>query len=281
MGHSRSTIDHSTPSLDGPIRFTHRPTRLYTELIEMVIDHLFDDKATLASCTIVARSWLEPARYHLFSPVRIFYLEFDDFRQFLVSTPHCAKYVQELILSNTYNESICWGPASIDSDHLAALLSSLPNLSYLHISCISLHGDENAFENLPPMKKMHSFKFVGGSLESITPLIHLLRSFPHLRNISLNYNSDEHFDPEHTSWALHHVDFPVLPLESLQLQSCTTIILELVRLLSLGQTALTSIDVNCWSQAQFNTIRSLIQDHHSQLSELMLELTPLRLEGKS
>jgi len=44
-------------------------TDIPVELADMVVDHLHDDKTSLRHCSLVSRSWLDAARYHLFYQV--------------------------------------------------------------------------------------------------------------------------------------------------------------------------------------------------------------------
>ncbi len=129
------------------------------ELIEHVINHLFDDKITLASCALVARAWVEPAHYHLFSTIchdlQVYPERTRDLGVFLISTSHRARYVRELDLrkvveeefSNEYSESHL---PLVDSGFMSTLLSSLPNLTLLNLSMIPFSGEVRAFEKLPP-----------------------------------------------------------------------------------------------------------------------------------
>lgn len=44
---------------------------LPAELIDMIIDHLHNDKQTLATCTLVSQNWLKTSRFHLIPSVTI------------------------------------------------------------------------------------------------------------------------------------------------------------------------------------------------------------------
>jgi hypothetical protein len=45
------------------------------EIIDQVIDHLYNDRETLRTCALVCRSWVPSSRYHLFGNVDISFLE--------------------------------------------------------------------------------------------------------------------------------------------------------------------------------------------------------------
>lgn len=42
------------------------PCTLPPELIDIVLDHLHDDKLTLTQCALVSRIWVSASHYHLF-----------------------------------------------------------------------------------------------------------------------------------------------------------------------------------------------------------------------
>jgi hypothetical protein len=46
------------------------------EIIDQVIDHLYNDRETLRTCALVCRSWVPSSRYHLFGVVVICPMEF-------------------------------------------------------------------------------------------------------------------------------------------------------------------------------------------------------------
>lgn len=46
-------------------------TLLPPEIWSHVLDHLYDEKATLTNCVLVCREWATSTRYHLFSSVKI------------------------------------------------------------------------------------------------------------------------------------------------------------------------------------------------------------------
>ena len=41
------------------------------ELDDIILDHLHDDRAALASCALVRRSWLPTVRYHNWRDLRV------------------------------------------------------------------------------------------------------------------------------------------------------------------------------------------------------------------
>ena len=76
------------------------------ELVDMVIDHLYTDKTTLAACTLVRRDWLAASRLHLFNDVIVFHERterpFGRFTDFLREKPAIGSLIKILCI-NGYN----------------------------------------------------------------------------------------------------------------------------------------------------------------------------------
>ncbi|THU77144.1 hypothetical protein K435DRAFT_703039, partial [Dendrothele bispora CBS 962.96] len=41
------------------------------ELVDSIIDHLFDDPVSLKTCALVSKSWLPSTRHHIFHHIRL------------------------------------------------------------------------------------------------------------------------------------------------------------------------------------------------------------------
>lgn len=120
-----------------------------TDIIEVVVDHLYDDKPTLAACTLVSRAWLRRSRFRLFKSVTYRAPSdgsgFTPFLDFLRSSPALASLIRELILDGTIPVDIPSStdnqePQDRDKDHeiishssLIDILDSLPALYDLEL----------------------------------------------------------------------------------------------------------------------------------------------------
>ncbi|GJE95922.1 hypothetical protein PsYK624_121140 [Phanerochaete sordida] len=77
-------------------------TRLFNELIDIVIDHLHDDKASLAACSLVSRTWRNSGQFHLLESVTLLGvtsekgLGLDAFLASVAQSPRIGHYVREL-----------------------------------------------------------------------------------------------------------------------------------------------------------------------------------------
>jgi len=80
------------------------------ELWDHIIDHLFDDSASLAACSLVCRGWLHTARVHLFRSITIAgdYAHLEGFEQLLMRSPHIARYIRKLKISESLNMTYRW-----------------------------------------------------------------------------------------------------------------------------------------------------------------------------
>jgi len=56
------------------------------EVVEVIIDHLYNDKRTLAACSLVAREWLPTSRYHLLQAIKVDISNYRDLLQILNSS---------------------------------------------------------------------------------------------------------------------------------------------------------------------------------------------------
>lgn len=98
---------------------------LAQELIDSILDHLYNDKKTLGVACAVARNWVLPCRYHLFRDLRVRHpigTSFDDFASFLASSPATAAYVRRLAIEGDMHNVT-----------FPKVLSHLPNLSALYL----------------------------------------------------------------------------------------------------------------------------------------------------
>lgn len=74
--------------------------RLFNELIDMVIDHLHDDKNSLAACSLVSRTWRNSGQFHLLESVTLLGVTtergLEAFLADVQSSPHIGHYAREL-----------------------------------------------------------------------------------------------------------------------------------------------------------------------------------------
>lgn len=111
------------------------------ELIDMVIDHLHDDRRSLAACSLVSKALLDAARYHLFYRINIdsdySTLGFHDFFNFLLQGPPVARLIQHLSFYAGWRTD---GPHDIDARQLGLIMDRCSSLRSLTLSYVTFRS---------------------------------------------------------------------------------------------------------------------------------------------
>ncbi|KAK7690611.1 hypothetical protein QCA50_005710 [Cerrena zonata] len=154
---------------------------LFQELVDRVIDHLWDDKPSLGACTLVCSSWLPEARYHLF---------------------------REIILrfSNSCTEKLCLFPQSVQDEiwilysrtrelelslhdftvkEIAILVSKMPMLRWLRLDIQVLRHEQGSI--MPVCPSVREITLRGVSLYESLLLMGLYLAFPNTRILKISY----------------------------------------------------------------------------------------------
>jgi len=110
------------------------------ELRDMIVDHLFDDKAALTACSLVCQEWLHSARYHLFRYIRLSPFRrnssgdwLQDSKIFLDSSPTICPFIKELVVSGSNSRT-----SFIDVSKLVDVIADLHALERLSIVRLGL-----------------------------------------------------------------------------------------------------------------------------------------------
>ncbi|KAI8977715.1 hypothetical protein BD414DRAFT_495412 [Trametes punicea] len=90
------------------------------EVADAIIDHLYNDVATLRSCALVCSEWLFASRHHVCSTFKAIPEKFalTDLLHFLTSTPDVSVHIRRFIFSGYRGVSFrdivaqCWQPNS-------------------------------------------------------------------------------------------------------------------------------------------------------------------------
>lgn len=160
---------------------------LLPEIIDMVIDHLHDDRASLRACASVSRNWLPACRFHLFRTLTVNDVEgdacFKDLSSFLHGHPQIPPFVRELYVMGTPGST-----PSIALLGLGTLIAGLPNVHTLKLHNIKWHHLSNSADGLPftqGLKRLHisSTKIFGGT----RPIFDIIALFPALEGFSMDY----------------------------------------------------------------------------------------------
>ncbi|KAF7975691.1 hypothetical protein HWV62_8805 [Athelia sp. TMB] len=104
------------------------------ELVDMIVDFLYDDRATLAACGLTCRSWLPAARFHLFYRVEVSPFTFQSLCEVFERWPHLAVHVQSLSVGDRALSDQKTPPADEMVAQVHRLTALLTSVRYLRIS---------------------------------------------------------------------------------------------------------------------------------------------------
>lgn len=144
---ARVTTDHITP-------FTRE---LFPELLDLVLDHLHDDRPSLQACAVVCKAWLVSCQFHLFYELNVPYctpeadVGFEPFVEFLYDTPSIRGFVHKLTLkpddaraTEAQLRAIRRGTAKISPYLLVSICDMLPNLHSLRLFMLDWCKEETS-----------------------------------------------------------------------------------------------------------------------------------------
>ena len=169
------------------------------ELVNTTIDHLHDDIKTLRSCSLVAHSWLEISRSHLFSEIAITLSirTIEAFIKLLVSSTNVGLHIRRLRLQRT--RRTCFelflhtrACPQIDIGILEFILSKLPKLISLSFCDVNLVSQTCLKPRSPTPARYYlkNLAFEGVGFDTSYPqgkrLLDVLDHFSHVDNLVLS-----------------------------------------------------------------------------------------------
>ncbi|KAJ3476648.1 hypothetical protein NLI96_g11016 [Meripilus lineatus] len=144
------------------LRFSWKPSSrlqyplLPQELIDQILDYLFDDVDTLRSCSSVSPGWLDSARHHLFKKFTFVAkagpngASFAQFAVFLKDSSSVCKHVRTLHLHGGSLSTTPVGAAdSLAIPDFAGIVSLLPSLREVKLSRMSIIPEVCQTPSLP------------------------------------------------------------------------------------------------------------------------------------
>lgn len=164
------------------------------ELSDYLIDHVWDSKPTLSSCSLVCRTWVNRSRHHLFREVNISVKrspKLDVFLAFLHSSPHLSSYIRRLTLHGTVADDklgyAVW--FYVSSETLLNCLDNLPHLTELSLRGIRLTENigvgggptiATSFHHRRPVQRL----LLSNVFVHPDRLFHILHFFPRLISLA-------------------------------------------------------------------------------------------------
>lgn len=118
------------------------------ELVDTVLDHLFDDKPSLSAASVVSSAWLPASRYHLFRSI-VFRLKidthFEDFFHFLCSS-NLGVLVRDLTMAGL--ETCQPKQDRLSHPLLLQIFDHLPNLRSFHLLDVAFSRDPSNWSSV-------------------------------------------------------------------------------------------------------------------------------------
>lgn len=172
--------------------------RFPPEICDMIIDFLYSDKSSLATCSLVCRSWLRAARYHLFETIYVHCDKdvdaFCNFLTYLQSTPTIRPYIKDLCFDGYTDKDDLQD--NLESTYLAAVTYLLPQLHTVAlVNCQwgrpKDSGDDFIHRKTIAVRSLYINSFVADS-ESRKNKLRILQQFSvighlHLANVWLGH----------------------------------------------------------------------------------------------
>jgi hypothetical protein len=173
------------------------------EIIDQVIDHLYDDWETLRTCALVCRAWVPSSRYHLFGVVNIYALEYEQPGRYSslighLDHPLCtfAPSVRVLYITSTVD-----GDPNLSDDWLDPLIPYLSKLlSVKTLVGISIGGWPNnhwhrLFKSTSFVNQITHLSLRYSEFVSFEQCMETIHSFPSLETLDCT-NNYPHGNPD-------------------------------------------------------------------------------------
>lgn len=180
--------------------------RLPPELVDMIIDHLYDDKVTLATCTLVAKSWLTASRLHLFYEITVFHdrssQPFGKFAAFLSNKPTLRPLIKTICMNGYHTSDQRQG--RLDAAMLDGIISQLPTLeTLLIVNCYwDAHKGDGARRTPPPVPQYRAvlrnlyISYFSAEHETTLAKLEVLRHFKKVERLQLDHVWLGHFEDD-------------------------------------------------------------------------------------
>jgi hypothetical protein len=163
-------------------RVSARTPTFPSETFDEIIDHLHPDKAALATCALVCRSWLPSSRYHLFAEVNIVLENGDNvarFLQLLAFPKSIAPFIRKVnVLDGTYKELVLLYEA------LAILRDTTPGYHSISFDRMPLYPSN--LHDVLPLGRLTEFSASLCVCKSFRDLIALFFAMPYLQRLELH-----------------------------------------------------------------------------------------------
>ncbi|OSD03568.1 hypothetical protein PYCCODRAFT_1466940 [Trametes coccinea BRFM310] len=158
------------------------------ELTDYIIDFLYKDARTLASCAVVCRAWTPASRFHLFRSIVLQDHTFtSSFQRLLRLSPDLGYYVRELTIAKFVTASEVFVPAKPPTpsinDALPEVFRQLPHLRSLTLAHMDLKSVTDLSALHHPTLSSLSLSYC--QFADFADLVDLANAFPRLADLAI------------------------------------------------------------------------------------------------
>lgn len=180
------------PSSSGSTELPELPA----EILDIIVDHLHDDTASLHSCATASKKLLYTSRFHLFYRLRIHSaranMGFLEFLEFLQLDPPVAQYICELDLvadrDTRHSQAHRVGPSMLAT--ISQKCPSLQSLALISVARDIPTTSSNQFDPLPLSWSLKSLSIIGlghwTGMFGIGNILHVLSRFASVKSLKLD-----------------------------------------------------------------------------------------------
>lgn len=141
------------------------------ELVDQIIDHLYDEPQTLSACSLVCRDWLPSCRFHKFSRITLGTIN-KGIQKYLEICLVAAPFIKELTLCGSHGDTLRFGDIGkcVNVRQLKLIDITVP-ISWIIPSAL-------------PFPKVEELHVLQCKLDNFPHLAHLLCNFPLLASVT-------------------------------------------------------------------------------------------------
>jgi len=156
------------------------PARLPHEIFDLIIDHLHDDYQMLKTCSLVSKSCLTSARYHLFSCV--YFKNYADLEciERWMSSPHLSQLVQRIFIGRgtrfatkfssmaTYSFVTEFHDDPLRWQSLLQIVTLFPQITSLKLDFVKFDTQLDAFRLVAGFSRLRRLQWINVGFKHLT-----------------------------------------------------------------------------------------------------------------
>jgi len=231
------------------------------ELVDRIIDFLYDEPRALAACSLAARSWTATSRYHRFSTVRLISREdWAKFDHLIEISPTMIRYMRNVTIDVTGVHSARWFP-------LCTSFTSLEHITMFGAIIPPWQPQALALSNVAPKITSFALDVALVSRYDFWPVIRMFPNLVSLRPVEARYGTE-----------LRLVWSSSLPCYSPPISSISVItageghVLDDLCNPPYPLTSLSALDIRDVSHERRSGLQALVETYAGQITQLRLHV---------